>query len=157
MTYDIRNFYIMAALIYTSRTKGCISVCRTIHREPFPVIEDTLMLIIASLFCRRLASTTIKTYLAALKYEQISLGLGDPMISQMLRLKYVIRGIKRCSTPGNCRCLSITPRILLLMKQFWAADPGNANHKILWVASCLYFFGFLRSEEVVAPSESHLI
>ena len=40
------------------------------------------------------------------------------------------------------------------MKQFWAADPGNANHKILWVASCLYFLGFLRSEEVVAPSES---
>ena len=112
------------------------------------------MLFAASLFSRKLAPTTIKTYLAALRLEQISLRLGDPMISQMLRLEYILRGIKRRTTPGNRRHLSITPRILLLMKQFWAADPGNADSKMLWAAACLCFFGFLRSGEVVAPSES---
>ena len=56
--------------------------------------------------------------------------------------------------PSNCRRLPITPRILLLMKQFWAADPGNADSKMLWAATCLCFFGFLRSGEVLAPSES---
>ena len=76
------------------------------------------------------------------------------MIAKMLRLEYVMRGIKRRATPGNHRRLPITPMILLLMKQFWAADSGNADSKMLWAASCLCFFGFLRLGEVVAPSES---
>ena len=112
------------------------------------------MLFAALLFSRNLAPTTIKTYLAALRFQQISLGLDDPMIAKMLQLEYVMRGIKRHATPGNCRCLPITPRILLLMKQFWAADPGNVDWKMLWAALCLCFFGFLRSGEVVAPSKS---
>ena len=56
--------------------------------------------------------------------------------------------------PGNRRSLPITPRILLLMKQFWAADPENADSKMLWAAAFLCFFGFLRSGKVVVPSKS---
>ena len=41
------------------------------------------------------------------------------------------------------------------MKRFWSANSQNKDSKMLWAASCLCFFEFLRSGEVVAPSESH--
>ena len=42
-----------------------------------------------------------------------------------------------------------------MMKRFWPTNSQNRDSKILWAASCLCFFGFLRSGEVLAPSESH--
>ena len=97
--------------MYTSGANCYLSFCRNIGRETFPVVEDTLILFAASLYSSKLVPSTIKTYLAALRYEQISLGLGDPKIAQMVRLEYVIKGIKRHTTPNHRRRLPITPEI----------------------------------------------
>ena len=71
----------------------------------------------------------------------------------MPRLEYVIKGIKRLS-PQSTRCrLPITPSILIKLKAVWKADRDQFNASMLWAAASLCFFGFLRSGEVVAPSE----
>ena len=47
---------------------------------PFPVDEKHLTRFVAFLFIKGLSGGTVKHYLAALHYTQISLGLGDPQI-----------------------------------------------------------------------------
>lgn len=37
--------------------------------------------------------------------------------------------------------------------QSWVAKADRASAAMLWVAACWCFFGFLRSSEVVVPSE----
>ena len=107
----------------------------------------------AHLFTEKLSHGTIKSYLAAIRYEQIHLGLGDPKIYQMPQLEYLLKGIKR-STPLSTRArLPITPQMLWDMKNVWQRAPIGHHEKLMWAAACLCFFGFLRSGEVVMPSE----
>ena len=59
----------------------------------------------------------MKSYLAAVRHEQISMGLGDPHITQMPQLEYVLKGSKRLATSETCKRLLITPSILRQIKK----------------------------------------
>ena len=124
--------------------------------EAYPTSERSLLLFVAYLFTENLAPSTIKTYLAAVRYEQIGRGLGDPCMAQMPQLEYAIKGAKRLSKCKKRNRLPITPRILAQLKNYWSSkkEHGNRDCMMLWGACCLCFFGFLRSGEVVAPTES---
>ena len=50
------------------------------------------MLFVSHLHTESLAPGTIKTYLAAIRFEQISRGMGNPEIHGMPLLEYVIKG-----------------------------------------------------------------
>ena len=52
------------------------------------------MLFIAHLHNEGLSPRTMKSYFAAVRHEQISMGLGDPHIAQMPQLEYVSKGAK---------------------------------------------------------------
>jgi hypothetical protein len=43
----------------------------------------------------RLAPSTIKLYLSAVRHLQLSVGLPDPKIADMARLEQVVKGAKR--------------------------------------------------------------
>ena len=68
----------------------------------YPASERVLMLFAAHLFNQQLSHGSIKSYLAAVRYAQICRGLGDPGISMMPQLEYVMKGIKK-SSPQSIR------------------------------------------------------
>jgi len=97
----------------------------------------------------------MKGYLAAARYGQIALGLGDPVMTKMPQLQYVLKGAHRntAGRPGRTR-LPITPEILERLRQVWEKHPIRQDAVMLWAASTLCFFAFLRMGEAVAPSDS---
>ena len=122
--------------------------------SPFPVSEQVICLFMAFLYQEGLAGTSAKSYLAALRYTQIAMGLGDPHMSEWPKLGYVIRGFKKRATAKQRPRLPITPVILRQLKRVWEAMEDSFNGRMLWAAACMCFFGFLRTGEVVVPSES---
>ena len=58
--------------------------------NPFPISENVLIRFFAYLYTEGIKASTIKSYLAAVRHAQISLGLGDPRICDMPQLEYVV-------------------------------------------------------------------
>lgn len=112
------------------------------------------MAFVALLYQEKLSGSTVKNYLAATRYTQISLGMGDPNIGDMVRLDYVVKGLKRISTAAPSRPrLPITPEILGQLRNVWQTWRAQRDAAMLWSAATMCFFGFLRVGEVVAPSD----
>ena len=109
----------------------------------------------AHLYMEKLAPSTVKNYLAAVRHAQISLGLGDPQMGSMPRLEYVMKGLKRLAAPALGRQrLPVTPEILGQLKRVWQTWPDQRDAVMLWAAATMCFFGFLRAGEVVAPNDA---
>ena len=135
---------------YRTGTKRYLEFCQGMHNQtPFPVTELILSQFVAWL--KKLSCSTVKNYLAEVRHSQIALGLGDPRMGNMPQLEYVIRGMKRKSQATGRHRLPITPEILRGMKQVWQRHLNPKDAAMLWAASTMCFFGFLRSGEVVVP------
>ena len=122
--------------------------------SPFPASERLLCLFVSFLFNEKLSYQTVKGYLAAVRQAQIATGLGDPRIASMPQLEYVIKGLRRLGNRRQTTRLPITPSLLLLLRAAWERLPSKFDAIMLWAAACMCFFGFLRSGEVVVPSDS---
>lgn len=84
------------------------------------------------------------------------MGLPDPLVKAMARLKRVIKGVKReyaRSNPSQRNRLPITPEVLHKIKAVWSTQASSFNNIMLWAVCCLCYFGFFRSGEVTVPSE----
>ena len=75
-------------------------------------------------------------------------------MGEMPHLEYAIKGFKRSAAidPRGHR-LPITPRIYRQLKQVWQDYPNRRDAAMLWAVATMCFFGFLRSGEVVVPSD----
>ena len=72
----------------------------------------------------------------------------------MSQLEYVLKGARKFARSKSSSRLPITPAILEKLHAVWSSSSEQFNASMLWAASCMCFFGFLRSGEVVAPSNS---
>ena len=139
---------------YRTGSNRYLKFCQGASITPFPASEQSLCLFVGHLFEAKLTSQTVKSYLAAVRYTQIALGLGDPRVESMPRLEYVIRGVKKSATKKAVARLPITPQILRNLKSVWERMPCQQDALMLWAASCLCFFGFLRAGEIVIQSDA---
>lgn len=142
--------------MYRTGSRRFLKFCETYQVfTPFPVSERTLSAFVAHLHKGGLAPGTVKSYLAAVRYVQIAQGFGDPRMGDMPQLEYVVKGMKRTAPPRSGRTrLPITPEILVKLKRVWATRKDRRVAAMLWAAACMCFFGFLRTGEVVTPSDS---
>ena len=140
---------------YKSGERRYAEFCTRTGVTPFPTKETTLSAFIAHLYREGLAASTVKSYLAAVRHAQIALGLGDPKMAGMPQLEYVTKGLHKKTAGRQKRTrLPITPPILRRMKIVWEQMPCRKDACMLWAASCLCFFGFLRMGEAVVPSDT---
>ena len=70
-------------------------------------------------------------------------------------LDYVVKGLKRSYQPGSpWTRLPINLPILRGLRTVWSENTEYHDASMLWAASCMGFFGFLRVGEIVVPSDS---
>ena len=133
------------------------SFCTTCSiTTPFPLTEHLLCCYAAYLADQGLAPQTVKSYLAALRNAQISLGLPDPRDQSSLpRLKRVQAGISRLRLlKGGQKPrirLPVTPLILHRIKASLGASD-DPNQAVIWAVACAAFFGFFRLGELLPAS-----
>ena len=92
----------------------------------------------------KLSWAWVKSYLIAVRYAQIVMGPGDPVMATMPQPQYVFKRIHQhqAGKPQRTRLL-ITPEILQQLRRSWEQNPTRADANMLWGAITLCFSAFL--------------
>ena len=118
--------------------------------SPYPVSEQTLEMFVAHL-ASWVSYQTVKSYLCAVRSQQIVLGLGDPLTCTP-RLEYVLPGLKRAQSSKCPSCLlrlPVTQNIMVLIRS--SLNLQDFDDAMLWAAFCTAWFGFSRVGEFTTP------
>ena len=143
---------------YNSGTNTFIEFCLQYHRftphhSILPATEEMLMLF-ASYFSLKILPPIIKVYLAAVCNFHIEAGLSH-LFDNLTLLPRLIRGIKRLYSQEQQPRLLISPHILLCFKQHLHLHWHD--HRLLWSAMLMAFFGFLCSSELLALCKEDIL
>ena len=116
---------------YASGQRCFFKFCLSAGLRAVPASEEVLYKFAAKMACEGLQHRTIKSYMAGVRHLHIEDGMGDPFMSPLPRLHYVMRGVKRhqgeAGKSGRER-LPITPDILRKIKSVWDQTIAGPRH-----------------------------
>ena len=142
---------------YTSAKRCYFQFCYTNHLNLLPASEHQLCRSVAALAKEGLSHRTLKGYLSGVRHLHLENHYKNPNINTMARLEQVMKAIKALQAKAkitNLPRLPMTPELLARIKQVWTKTPHNPDHRMLWAAALLCFFGFLRAGELTVPSDT---
>ena len=125
--------------VYATGYKRYTTFCDCTQLAPFPASESTLQLFVSYLHQEGLSFGTIKSYLAAIRFEQIAQNLGNPNIHLMSHLEYVLKGIKHSTTihvsPHHTRNTPQSASNLAIAPQQTKCETvvGSLQPMLLWL------------------------
>ena len=121
----------------------------------FPLNQNHICLFVGWLHKRKLASSTISSYLAGLRQLHLTAGLTPPIIRSDL-VKQILSGkIHHETISPSCRKtrLPVTPTILRLLKLAIAKDSlSKHDARLFWLVCSLAFHGAFRMGELLTRS-----
>ena len=132
---------------YASAKRRYFQFCNTNHLNALPASEQRLRQFEVSLALEGLSHTTFKGYLSGIRHLHLENHWPNPNISAIARLQQVLKGIKALQARSKGTAtprLPMTPELLSRIRGVWANAPHNPDHVMLWAASLLCFFGFLK-------------
>ena len=121
------------------------SFCQSISHTPTPTTEYTLLLFTAYLGQRKLAYSTIKVYLSAVRNLHVAAGMHQIFSSQLIpRVQQVVRGICKMQAAERPTqvCLPITINIMVKIKAILSQEPHKYQNIMMWAACCVAFLVF---------------
>lgn len=127
---------------YSSAQKQFQKFCLKFSLAPVPASEDTLLMYISHLNNKGLKGSTISVYIAAVRSLHIQEGLPDPLVG-CLRVKRALKAVNSSSGPPSQK-LPVTCEIL---KRIQSVMLNIYDHKMLWAAYTVAYFGLLRAAE----------
>ena len=127
---------------YESGINKFAHFCNIYHvTNPLPISQSLLCSYISHLANSGLAYGTIKTYLAAVRYLQISNDLLEPQAVPMPKLSLVERGIRHTRSEESSRrsCLPITSTILHQLRSLWSREASDYDVILMGLLVVLLF------------------
>ena len=122
--------------------------------DPFPGTESILCYFAAYMANEGLSAQTGKSYMAAVRNMELSLGLPDPREQLLLPvLKRIQAGIKRLRLNSGKTRLPITTHVLRQQKGV-LGSTAHPEGTLLWAVSCTEFLGFFRLGELLTTDST---
>ena len=142
--------------LYTYGIQRYLQFCNLINHPPLPTSEQTLLLFTTHLALQHLSTSTIQTYLSAVRYLHLSTNHLTAYTTQLTpRVQQVLRGIKRHQAGASpaIQRLPITIDIMHQIKTVLQQQPNSYHNILMWATCYLAFFGFLLCNEFTVPSQ----
>ena len=92
---------------YGAAQRDFMSFCESVQCTALPASEDVLIFYVAQL-SRRLAHSSIRTYMSAIRSMHVMKGLVDPFVGR-LKLEQFLKGVRRLNSRPKDSRLPITP------------------------------------------------